>query len=388
MTRPRWRRVRIAIGALCVVLLGLTAATCASSSGLSAFGSAPTDVQLARMRAGAPNNAFHDGAFVNDEPIRMMTSPLASTLHALLGDEMRAPTCPLPMVTDTAARLATPSTTGLRVTWLGHSTALIEIDGATILSDPMWSARASPSTWLGPKRFHPPPLALADLPHLDAVVVSHEHYDHLDMATIIALAQSGVVFHVPLGVGAHLAGWGVAAAQIVEHEWWQAADITANVSLVSTPARHFNGRGVPGRIGALWTSWSILGPAHRAFVSGDTGETAAHAALGRRFGPFDVALIEIGQSDVTWPDVHLGPAGAMGAYRDVRARVLLPIHWGTFQLAYHAWSQPPEALLALAAATDTIATPLLGQPLELGAATVPKTHAWWRALPPIAAECP
>ena len=300
---------------------------------------------------------------------------------------MRAPICRLPIASGTAKQLAKPSMSGLRVTWLGHSTVLLEIDGATVLTDPIWSERASPSRWVGPRRFHPPPLALADLPRLDAVVISHEHYDHLDMATVRALAARGVPFFVPLGIGAHLAAWGVPAGQIFERDWWQDATLPSGLRVVSTPARHFNGRGVPGRIGALWTSWSFIGPRHRVFFSGDSGPTRSFGEIAAREGPFDLALVEIGQYDYSWGDIHLGPFGALEAHVALGAKILLPIHWATFQLGYHAWSEPAETLVRQAGKRGIIvATPRPGEPIE---PLLPlKTTAWWRALPPIAAQCP
>jgi L-ascorbate metabolism protein UlaG (beta-lactamase superfamily) len=332
------------------------------------------------------------GKFVNLEPTSLMApSSYGTGLKQLVtGDELRAPTCPLPLVTDTAARLARRSVSGLRVTWLGHSTALIELDGATILTDPMWGERASPSRWVGPRRFHRPPLAIADLPRLDAVVISHEHYDHLDMDSVKALAVRGVPFHVPLGIGAHLTAWGVPAAQIVEHDWWQSASLPGGVRVVSTPARHFNGRGMPGRVGALWTSWSLVGPRHRVFFSGDTGPSASLREIAKREGPFDVALIEIGQYNRLWGDIHLGPVGALDAFGRVGAKVLLPIHWATFVLAYHAWSEPAETLVREAARRGVaLVTPRLGEPVEpVGPAARHGPTPWWRALPPLAASCP
>jgi L-ascorbate metabolism protein UlaG (beta-lactamase superfamily) len=356
-----------------------------TSDHFAAFGGSPDPARLSK------SPEFKDGKFENPETSHLMAASKwpGALREWFFGDEMRAPTCPLPIVTDTAARLERPNASGLRVTWLGHSTTLIELDGAAILTDPMWSERPSPLTWVGPKRFHPPPLALDKLPHLDAVVISHEHYDHLDEMTVRALAARGVPFHVPLGIGAHLAAWGVPAAQIFEHDWWQSATLPGGVRVVSTPSRHFNGRGIPWRTGALWTSWSLVGPHHRVFFSGDTGPSETLREVARREGPFDVALIEIGQWNQAWGDIHLGPAGALDAFSRVGAKVLIPIHWGTFVLAYHAWSEPPETLLALAAKRGAnVLTPRLGEPIEPVATPRPVTTAWWRALPPIAAKCP
>jgi L-ascorbate metabolism protein UlaG (beta-lactamase superfamily) len=193
-----------------------------------------------------------------------------------------------------------------------------------------------------------------------------------------------VTFHVPLGIGAHLEMWDVPEGQIVEHDWWEPSTING-VRITSTPARHFNGRGVPGRIGALWTSWSLVGPHHRVFFSGDTGLTESFREIAKREGPFDVALFEIGQHHPSWGDIHLGPIGALDAHAMLGAKVLLPIHWSTFELAMHAWSEPAETLFVEAAKRGvTVATPRLGETYSIGANTSP----WWRALPPTASACP
>jgi len=379
------RRSRIVLRGLGVAILSLFLGLMISTERFVAFGAAPDDATLARMRA-SPH--FVGGQFVNEDPTTLMkVSSWESAKRWIGGDEMRVPTCPLPIVTDGAARLASPPPSGLRITWLGHSTTLVEIDGARILTDPNWSERSSPSRWVGPRRFHPPPIALADLPSIDGVVVSHEHFDHLDMATVRALAARGIPFHVALGVGAHLELWGVPRAQIREHDWWERTKLPNGVELVSTPARHFNGRGVPGRIGALWTSWSIVGPTHRVYFSGDTGLTKGFETIAEREGPFDVALLEIGQFHPDWGDIHLGPDGAIEATKLLRAKHLLPIHWATFNLAYHAWSEPAETL-SIRAPEKGIAllTPRLGEPIE--PTEDPPTSAWWRTLPPIAPQCP
>jgi L-ascorbate metabolism protein UlaG (beta-lactamase superfamily) len=369
-----------------LVVLAVVAVVLAwlSTGHFSAFGGRPDP---ARLRA-SPH--FVDGKFKNLDPTSLMAPSrwFWALKEQFFGAQMRVPVCTLPLATDTTARLAKPPASGLRVTWLGHSTTLVELDGVAVLTDPMWSERASPSTWVGPKRYHPPPLAIEALPHLDAVVISHEHYDHLDEMTVRALAPRGVPFHVPLGVGAHLAAWGVPAAQIVEHDWWEDATLPGGVRVVATPSRHFNGR-LPGRTGALWTSWSIVGPRHRVFFSGDTGPTESLREVARREGPFDVALIEIGQWNSAWGDIHLGPRGALEAFERSGAKVLIPIHWSTFVLAYHDWSEPAERLVTEAAKRGAhVLTPMLGEPVEPVATPSPVTRPWWRAYPPLAAKCP
>ncbi|MET0384397.1 MAG: MBL fold metallo-hydrolase [Polyangiales bacterium] len=382
------RKLRI-VGAVFGVLLlvggALLGVAYRASDRLRALGGEPDAYSWLRIRA---SPQFHVDHFENHEPTSITGGLRPSVLlHWLFGREQRVPTCPLPMVHDAKSRLAEPSSSGLRITWLGHSTTLIELDGVKVLTDPQWSERASPVDFAGPRRFHPPPLALADLPKLDAVVISHEHYDHLDRATVQQLAQQGAHFHVPLGMRAHLLLWGVPNGQINEHDWWQGVPLPGAVELIAVPSRHFNGRGRPGGVGALWTSWTLIGPEHRVFFSGDTGPSQDMREIAALQGPFDVALLEIGQWDASWGDIHLGPTAALEAARTLHARRLLPIHWATFELAFHAWSEPAETLLREAGPRGmALVMPMLGEPVEptLGEAG----STWWRNLPPIAASCP
>ncbi|MCC2548591.1 MBL fold metallo-hydrolase [Hymenobacter sp. BT175] len=298
----------------------------------------------------------------------------------LLGREERVPRSPLPAFTVDAAALARPvPAAALRATWLGHSTVLLEIDGRRFLTDPVWRARSSPVGWAGPERFFPNPLPLAQVPPLDGVLLSHDHYDHLDPLAVRALARTGVPFFCPLGVGRHLRRWGVAADQITELDWWQALALAPDFTLVATPARHFSGR----RLGldqdaTLWASWALLGPTHRAFFGGDSGPfDAAFQQIGAAYGPFDLTMLEIGAADPDWANVHLGPAGAVAAHQLLGGRALLPLHWGTFNLAYHAWNAPAEEVEAVAAAAGVPL--LLPRPGERVAATqAPYLSGWWR----------
>ncbi len=384
----RWLRVLVRVLVVLVVALIAFAITLWSTSSSGAtFGGTPEGARLARMQA---SGRYTNGQFHNEEPTELMTGAkdtISTTAQFIFGSgEMTVPSCPLPVATDIKQRLATASESGLRITWLGHSTTLIEIDNRIILTDPMWSERASPSTVAGPKRFHPPPLALADLPGIDAIIVSHDHYDHLDMASIQALAKRGIPIHVSLGVGAHLQRWGVPPSQIVEHDWWQSTPIGLGVDIISTPARHFSGRGMRDRDATSWTSWTLTGPKHRIYYSGDTGQQAAFDAIAKRYGPFDVAMLEIGQWHEAWGAIHLGPIGALDAFEKLNAHRLFPIHWGTFELALHGWSEPAETLYKNAYKRgNALTTPMLGEPVEPATA---RTGAWWRELPPIAKNCP
>ncbi|MCB9762181.1 MAG: MBL fold metallo-hydrolase [Alphaproteobacteria bacterium] len=349
----------------------------ATSEGLSNFGARPEGDRLARMEA---SPRWSDGQFVNDVPEVLMPASawMGFLQETWSGGQQRTPPGPLPMA-PAPRTYDTPPDTGLRVTWLGHSTLLVEIDGLRVLTDPVWGERPSPSTVVGVKRFHPPPLPLEALPPIDVVVLSHDHYDHLDAPTIRRLAQTEVPFVAPLGVGAHLEAWGVAPERITELDWWEETRLPGGLTLVATPAAHFSGRALVDTKRTLWASWAILGSSHRVWFSGDTGPTEAFAEIGARLGPFDLAMIECGAYNVAWPAVHLGPEGAVEAGLDVRARRVLPVHWSTWQLANHAWDEPAERLTKAAEAAGLPAlTPILGQPIE--PLTDPATEAWWRGV--------
>ncbi|AEI67181.1 MBL fold metallo-hydrolase [Corallococcus macrosporus] len=378
--RPKRRRAwRYALGAVGLGVGVGAALTYATTDGLQAFGARAEGARLERMKA---SSRYQDGGFINTAGARLpQNGPGWDTFKEMLfGTQQRTPPSPLPMEQNVAAALAKPPETGLRVTWLGHSTLLVELDGFRILTDPIWGERASPSTIAGPKRFHPPPLALDALPGVDAVLLSHDHYDHLDMPTIRALVPRPVKFYAPLGVGAHLEAWGVPAERVVELDWWQEVSLgEGRLRMVATPAQHFSGRGLTDRNSTSWTSWTLLGPQHRVFFSGDTGLTEEFAEVGRRFGPFDVTLFEVGAFHPSWGSIHLGPHQALKAHELVRGRTLLPIHWGTFNLALHAWDAPANELAAAARERGVrLLTPVLGRPVEPTRERV--DTAWWRAL--------
>ena len=232
----------------------------------------------------------------------------------------------------------------LTVTWLGHSSVVLELDGVRVVTDPMLSKRASPFQAMGPARFHRAPVTVDALPPLDAVIISHDHYDHLDMHTVAALAARDLRFIVPLGVGAHLEAWGVRTEKITELEWWEEADVSG-LRVVCTPSRHFSGRGLTDRYRTLWASWAIIGARQRAWFSGDTGPFPQVAEVGDRLGPFDLTMIEVGAYDPTWGSVHMGPDAALEMNALVKGKTLFPIHWGTFNLATHRWDQPVVRLI-------------------------------------------
>jgi L-ascorbate metabolism protein UlaG (beta-lactamase superfamily) len=341
----------------------------------AASGGRASGARRARMRQSPEWNGSH---FENPQPL--LNDLMASVTTLMRPDANVIPRSPPSTVAVEAERFATSPLSGLRVTWLGHSTTLLEIDGHRFLTDPVWGERAGPVSFAGPKRWFPPPLALKDLPPLDAVVISHDHYDHLDYRTIVALKDRDLTYVVPLGVGAHLERWGVPAARIVELDWWQSHTF-GDLQLWATPARHASGRMlVLDDAATLWAGYVFVGTKHRTYYSGDTGLFPSLRTIGERFGPFDLTMIEVGQYDRAWPDWHLGPEQAIEAHLRVGGKVMLPVHWGLFALASHGWTEPIERALAAGRLTGAVViAPRPGQSVE---PTVEKPQErWWPELP-------
>jgi L-ascorbate metabolism protein UlaG (beta-lactamase superfamily) len=346
---------------------------------MSAFGAKITGARLERVQA---SPRFSDGTFHNTRPVQpglKKGSTLPTMAEFFFGGQRRTPVAPLPATSPLEAWSKRPET-GLRATWLGHSTVLVEIDGARILTDPVWGERASPTQLAGPKRFQPVPIPIAALPELDAVVISHDHYDHLDFPTIRELAGTDVPFVTSLGVGAHLESWGVPAERIVELDWWESFDLPrAGLRISAAPSQHFSGRRLGDRNATLWSSMIVRGPRHAFFFSGDTGLTPEYAEIRERLGPFDLVLLEVGAFHPSWGDIHLGPENALIALDELGGGAFLPVHWGTFNLAIHAWDQPAETLIELAPKRGAhLVMPRLGEAIEPARAGA--VEPWWRAI--------
>ncbi len=347
---------------------------------MKSLGARAQGLRLERMQASAQ---WRDGGFRNLAPIRPGLRDPAAKMPTLAefvcGGTRRVPAAPLPAL-DPRGRWQQPPASGLRATWIGHSTVLLEIDGARLLTDPVWGRRASPSQLAGPKRFQPAAVPLAALPPLDAVLVSHDHYDHLCHPTIRALAKTRVPFVTSLGVGAHLQAWGVAPERITELDWWESHRVPGTgVEVTATPSQHFSGRGLKDRNATLWSGLAMRGPRHRVFFSGDTGLTDQYAEIRERLGRFDLVMLEVGAFHPAWGDIHLGPENALQALQLLGGGAFLPVHWGTFSLAMHAWDDPAETLLAQAPRQGVhLLMPRLGEAVE--PAQVDGVTPWWRSV--------
>lgn len=338
-----------------------------------ATGHPPGTETLARMRR---SPQWRGEAFTNVLP-RVDGSWWEMTWRFFApGPEERTPSTPVGIARPGRAALLAPAPRALAVTWFGHSSLLLDIDGHRVLIDPVWGERVSPFSFMGPARFFPPPLSLAQLTHLDAIVISHDHYDHLDMPTVERLAARDLRWVVPLGVGAHLQSWGVPAAKIVELDWWESARVR-DLTITATPARHFSGRSIvfDDVNRTLWAGWAFATGKRRVFYSGDTALFDGLLDIGKRLGPFDLTMLEVGAYNRLWRDVHLGPEQAVRAHRLLRGRVMLPVHWGLFDLAIHAWTEPIERVLVAAQKEGVnVLHPRPGERVDIDA---PAANSYW-----------
>ncbi|UOQ74226.1 MBL fold metallo-hydrolase [Hymenobacter cellulosilyticus] len=342
------------------------------------LGGKPTKAQRA---AYAKSGHYQDGEFQNLVPTSVSTGgSMISILWKFLFNKAPnvMPPAPLPQRPLDPLSISKKTPEMLRATWFGHSASLVEIAGYNILFDPMLSVKMGPVSWATPKRYNPSlAITAEELPAIEAVLISHDHYDHLDYQTIRRLKEKARNFYVPLGVGAHLRAWGVAPEKVHELDWKDSVQLPG-LTIVSTPARHFSGRGLTNRNSTSWSSWVLKSATKRVFYSGDGGYGPHFKSIGAQHGPFDLALLECGQYDAQWSQIHMTPEQSVQAGLDVQARTMLPVHWGAFTEANHAWNDPILRATAEAARLKLpITTPELGQPVVLGAGPLPQLP-WWQ----------
>lgn len=333
--------------------------------------------------AGSPQ--MRDGRFRNETPRQAMglLKTLGVMWRFLVGKPADSvPSQPIPVQSLSRSELlAAPDHSLWR---LGHSTMLIKLDQRFWLTDPVFSERASPFSFMGPKRFHAPPLSIDELPPITGVLLSHDHYDHLDHAAILALAPKVDHFITPLGVGDRLIAWGIPAAKVQQLDWWQET-VVDGLRLIATPAQHFSGRGLSDGNSTLWASWVLMGAGLRLFFSGDSGYFRGFKTIGDRFGPFDLTLMETGAYNADWADIHMQPEQSLQAHLDLRGRHLMPIHNGTFDLSLHPWHEPFERIADLAwNAGVPLVTPVMGERVDLQAPA--RSGHWWEAVQELDAE--
>lgn len=372
LPKKKWKRWAVAILVVLVCGEGVFLAFMSASTGAAPSGEA--------IRTLEESSNYREGRFVNGIPARE-PQIFRALKEWVKGVDHTVPDGQVPVVMFSKADFASLPESGLRITWLGHSTTLLEIDGVRLLLDPVWSERAGPFSWTGPRRFHDPPLSLADLPEVDVVLISHDHYDHLDKDTVVHLAREGLRFVVPLGVGSRLRSWDIPGAQIEELDWWEETRV-GDITVTATPARHFSGRSLvmADRNETLWAGFALVGKEHSLYYTGDTGMFPGFREIGERLGPFDATLVEVGAYNKLWADLHLGPEQAVQAVKDARGGLLVPVHWGTFELAMHSWVEPAERLIVATTRQDVaLAIPMPGQSVE--PSDPPELVRWWPELP-------
>ena len=322
---------------------------------------------------------YEGSKFHNTAPRKPMSFSDTAALWVRFFTEKKVDTTPdinIPLRLVTRTDLDALSRDKLHIVKLGHSSILLKVYGEYWLIDPVFSDRASPFQFMGPKRFHQPPISLEDLPSIDKVLISHNHYDHLDKASIKALRDKAQEFLVPKGVDGDLLDWGVEANKIITFDWWQ--ELQTSQGLVAfTPTQHFSGRGMGDGNATLWGSWVIKTPQESIFFSGDSGYFAGFKEIGDKYGPFDLTMVETGAYDKDWADIHMKPEESVQAHIDLQGKVMMPIHNGTFDLAFHTWHDPFDRVAVEAERREvTLSTPEFGRIFSI--TDLPPLIPWWK----------
>jgi L-ascorbate metabolism protein UlaG (beta-lactamase superfamily) len=323
---------------------------------------------------------YEKGNFINQIPTSMdmgFGKFMTILKDWIVGVPNQSPEKPLPVLSVDSLTIASKNDSLVRVTWFGHSAYLLEIQGKNILLDPMLGDYTGPHPWLGPNRFsNGIPIAIEKLPQIDAIIYSHDHYDHLDYDSISKLKDKVKKFYVPLGVGSHLEAWGVELDKIHELNWWD--EITLDeLQFVCAPARHFSGRGILDRNTTMWASWIIKSENRTIYFSGDSGYGPHFKEIGEKYGPFDFAMLECGQYDKRWESIHMMPEQTVQAALDLNAKMAMPIHWGSFVLALHSWNDPVQRVTKKAEELNVnVITPKIGEQISLNETKI-ADNSWW-----------
>jgi L-ascorbate metabolism protein UlaG (beta-lactamase superfamily) len=336
------------------------------------FGKEPEGQRLVRMQA-SPN--YRDGAFQNLIETPMYPPDISywkMTKHLLQKPKNVKPPRAIPFIKTDLVALQAPKPT---IIWFGHSSYLIKSQDFTVLVDPVFSGQASPVSFFGKAFDGADHYKAQDMPAIDALILSHDHYDHLDYKSILELAPKTKHFYTALGVGAHLEHWGIPAEKITEMDWWQHEKISEAIAITATPARHFSGRKITRNL-SLWASYVLDLHGYRIFLGGDSGMAPHFAEIGQKYGPFDIALLENGQYAPEWPYIHSMPEETIQIAKQLNAKVLMPLHWAKFELSYHPWNEPIKRLTQAAKTQNqALCTPMIGQPVVVDS-LYPK-QIWW-----------
>jgi L-ascorbate metabolism protein UlaG (beta-lactamase superfamily) len=338
------------------------------------FGSSPSKKDRERYHS---FDHFKNREFVNQNPTEMkmgVSTILSLMKDSLTGKKDRSPTNPIPISFDWNKIHSVEDS----LTWFGHSTILLTLDKKKILIDPMFGPSPSPVSFVGSKRYSEDLLYVIEkLPQIDVVLITHDHYDHLDYLSIIRLKNKVGHYIVPLGVAGHLIRWGVKEDQITECNWWDEVKWKGLI-IASVPSQHFSGRGLFNRNSTLWNGWVILGENQRIYTSGDGGYGPHFRQIGEKYGPFDLTLIEGGQYDKRWSEIHMQPEESVQAHLDVSGKNMMLIHWGAFTLAYHSWTDPVERAIRAAEGKEVnVIAPTIGETALLNG-SLPAPKSWWK----------
>jgi L-ascorbate metabolism protein UlaG (beta-lactamase superfamily) len=365
------RLIRILIKSLLTLTIGLILIAWLFMQQKS-FGKLPSGKRLERIKK-SPN--YKDGSFQNlvaTEMVAPDVSYLGMMIQFFGKGVNREPAKTLPSILTNLKSLTDEPT----ITWFGHSSYLVAVNGLRVLVDPVFSQRASPVQYAGGKAYPVTnPYSIEDFPDVDIVVISHDHYDHLDYNTILKLKAKTKFFCTGLGIGSHLEYWGVPESQIREFDWWEGDTILPGLKLTCTPARHFSGRGFT-RFQTLWSSFVLEAGGLKIFIGGDSGYDGSFKKIGDTFGPFDLVMLECGQYDKQWPYIHMMPEQTVQASIDLKSAALLPVHWGKFTLALHPWDEPVRRAAKSADELQVkMATPLIGEVMRIDSVKV--GNRWW-----------